>query len=295
MNRILKNLLQSSRSAALRFTRGVPSHQISSRKRLKSSFILIALASAVAFYGFSAHTAVAYPADEFVTTWKTDNPGTSNSTSITIPTTGTGYNYQVDWDNDGVFDQSGITGNVTHDFGSAGTKTIRIKGSFPRIYFNNTGDKSKILSVEQWGTNAWTSMNRSFYGASNLVINAADTPNLTSVTDMQLMFQEAASLGGGTGNWSWNTSTVTNMAQLFQGAANFNKNIGSWNTSNVTTLASTFRNAIVFNQDISSWDTSSVTTMYYTFGNAASFNQPIGIWNTSKVTDIGQFIQPTAQ
>ena len=36
MNRILMNLLQSSRSAVLRFTRGAPSHQIPSRKRLKS-------------------------------------------------------------------------------------------------------------------------------------------------------------------------------------------------------------------------------------------------------------------
>ncbi len=40
----------------------------------------------------------------FITTWKTDNPDTSNSTSITIPTTGTGYNYDVDWNNDGVYD-----------------------------------------------------------------------------------------------------------------------------------------------------------------------------------------------
>jgi len=32
----------------------------------------------------------------FITTWKTDNPGTSNSTSITIPTGGGGYNYEVD-------------------------------------------------------------------------------------------------------------------------------------------------------------------------------------------------------
>jgi surface protein len=286
MNRILKILLQSSRSAVLRFTRGAPSHQIPSRKRLKSSFILIALASAVAFYGFSAHTAVAYPADEFVTTWKTNNTGTSNSTSITIPTLGSGYNYSVDWNNDGVVDQTGITGSVTHDFGSAGTYIIRIKGTFPQIYFNNAGDKSKILSVEQWGTNGWTSMNRSFYGANNLVINAADTPNLTSVTDMQLMFQEAASLGGGTGNWSWNTSTVTNMTQLFQGATSFNKDISSWNISNVTTLSSMFRNAYVFNQDISSWDTGNVTNMYYVFGSATAFNQPIGAWNTSKVTEM---------
>lgn len=32
----------------------------------------------------------AYTSQEFVTVWKTDNPGTSNSTSITIPTSGSG-------------------------------------------------------------------------------------------------------------------------------------------------------------------------------------------------------------
>lgn len=34
----------------------------------------------------------AYTPQEFVTVWETNNPGTSNSTSITIPTTGSGYN-----------------------------------------------------------------------------------------------------------------------------------------------------------------------------------------------------------
>jgi len=262
----------------------ISSFKPSSRLALFAFLSIAALVGSLIYYNQSV---VAYPADEFVTTWKTDNPGTSNSTSITIPTTGTGYNYSVDWNNDGVVDQTGLTGSVTHDYGTAGTYTVRIKGTFPRIYFNNGGDKSKILSVEQWGTNAWTSMNRAFFGANNLVINASDTPNLNSVTDMQLMFQEASLLGGGTGNWSWNTSTVTNMTQLFQGAVNFNKDITSWNTSNVTTLSGMFRNAYVFNQNISTWNTSNVTNMYYMFGNATSFNQPIGIWNTSKVTDMG--------
>jgi len=264
----------------------VSSRQNYSRKRLKSSFILIALASAVAFYGFSAHTAVAYPADEFVTTWKTDNPGTSNSTSITIPTTGTGYNYQVDWDNDGVFDQTGITGDVTHDFGSAGTKTIRIKGSFPRIYFNNTGDKSKILSVEQWGTNGWTGMVNAFYGANNLVINASDTPNLSSVTNVDAMFRNATSLGSGSGNWSWNTSNITNFRFMFSGATDFNSDISSWNMTGATRIDYMFNGASSFNQDIGGWNVSSVTDMSYTFASATNFNQAISSWSTSNVTNM---------
>jgi hypothetical protein len=104
-----------------------------------------------------------FAAGEFITTWKTDNPGTSNSTSITIPTHPfETYNYSVDWDNDGTPDETGITGNVTHDFSVAGTYTIRITGTFPAIYFYSSDDPQKILSVDQWGTNAWATMEAPF-------------------------------------------------------------------------------------------------------------------------------------
>lgn len=80
---------------------------------------------------------LAYNSDEFVTTWKTNNTGTSNSTSITIPTNTAEwtYNYDVDWTCDGTFDDFGITGNITHDYGTAGTYNVCIRGTFPQIYF----------------------------------------------------------------------------------------------------------------------------------------------------------------
>ena len=118
----------------------------------------------------------AAPEDHFVTTWKTDNPGDSNDSSITIPTNGTGYSYSVDWDNDGVVDQMGITGDITHDFGTPGTYTIRIFGDFPRIYFNNGGDKEKIISIDQWGTNPWAQMSSAFSGASNCLLYTSPSP-----------------------------------------------------------------------------------------------------------------------
>ncbi len=48
----------------------------------------------------------------WVTTWNTANAstGSSNATSITIPAAGTGYNYAVDWNNDGKMDQTGLMG-----------------------------------------------------------------------------------------------------------------------------------------------------------------------------------------
>ncbi len=133
-----------------------------------------------------ARTAHAGTTDDFVTTWKTDNPGTSNSTSITVPMVG-GL-YDVDWDNDEIFDEFGLTGSVTHDYGVTGTVTIRIQGSYDSISFNDGGDKAKILSIDQWGTQSWTSMNSAFYGAVNLQVPATDTPDFSAVTDMERMF-----------------------------------------------------------------------------------------------------------
>ena len=250
----------------------------------------------------------AFSQNEFITTWKTDNPGTSNDSSITIPTTGAGYNYDVDWDNDGTFDEFGITGNVTHDFTSAGTYTIRIQGAFPRIYFISGIDEKKIISIDQWGTIAWASMASAFRRASNLVGNATDAPDLSGVTDMSwmfaettmfnqdisswdtstitnmsLMFYKATAFNNGGQPFNWNTGEVTNMGDMFNGASVFNQNIGSWNTAKVTNMSTMFRDATVFNQNIGGWNTALVTNMSNMFQSAIAFNQNIGSWDTSNV------------
>jgi surface protein len=221
----------------------------------------------------------------FVTKWKTDNPGTSNSTSITIPTgPGATYNYNVDWNNDGVADQLNITGSVTHNFGSPGTYFIRISGIFPRIYFNYVGDRSKLLEVNQWGTGLWTSMAWAFAGCKNMNINANDAPNLSMATSMEVMFGDATNLNADLS--AWNVSTITNMALLFNSATNFNGALNSWNVANVTNMRGMFSYATSFNQAISNWNVSNVTNMSSMFQNATSFNQAIGNWNVGKVTNM---------
>ncbi|MCK5590588.1 MAG: DUF285 domain-containing protein, partial [Candidatus Pacebacteria bacterium] len=219
-------------------------------------------------------------ADDFVITVKTDNSGVSSDTQFTIPTTGGGYNYNVDCDNDGTNEAVGQTGNYTCNYAAAGTYTIRIKDNtgagtgFPRIYFNGTGDKAKITGINQWGTEKWTSMYGAFNGCSNLNDAggaATDVPDLSGITNMGDMFRSASSFNQDIGNWD--TSSVTDMTFMFSGASSFNQNIGNWDTSKVTSMGYMFLSASSFNQDIGNWDTSSVIGMYGMFASASSFNQ----------------------
>ncbi len=219
-------------------------------------------------------------ASGFVTKWKTDNPGSSAADTITIPVGNGETRFTIYW-GDGSH-STHTSGPVTHTYAAAGTYTVAIVGDFPGIDFNGTGDAQKLLSVEQWGNIVWQDLDAAFKGASNLVINAVDAPDLTQVTDLSEMFRGATQINADLSGWD--VSNVTNMAYMFDGASNFNQNIGDWDTSNVTNMSGMFRGASSFNQDIGGWDTSNVTKMVATFRDASSFNQDIGGWDTSRVT-----------
>ncbi|WP_242202077.1 BspA family leucine-rich repeat surface protein [Aestuariivivens insulae] len=234
----------------------------------------------------------AFSQTEFITTWKTDNPGVSNSTSITIPTTGAGYNYEVDWTYDGMtfnVEDTGVTGNITHDYMAPGTYTVAIRGVFPRIYFNCGGDKEKIMSIEQWGTIAWTSMADAFACCENLTYNATDAPNLSGVTDMSYMFNYCIVFNGDLS--SWDVSNVTNMANLFNDANSFNGDISTWDVSNVTDMRGMFSYGTPFNGDISSWNVGNVTRMDFMFQYNTVFNGDISNWDVSSVIDMDQMFE----
>jgi surface protein len=189
---------------------------------------------------------------EFIMLVKTDNAGISASDSFIIPTFGSGYNYGVDWGDGNI--SAGVTGSVQHTYASAGTYTIKISGAFPRIYFNNGGDKAKLLEIQNWGNIAWTSME-----------TATDVPDLSSVTSMSRMFHNASSLVGNSSFNNWNVSSVTTMPFMFLGASSFNQDLSSWDVSSVNTMGEMFFLASSFNQDISSWDVSNVISMVNMF------------------------------
>ncbi|WP_263788810.1 BspA family leucine-rich repeat surface protein [Salinibacter grassmerensis] len=224
----------------------------------------------------------------FVTTWKTTSP----DSSVTIPTaqSASDYDFQIKWGDGTTETYSGADPDPSHSYKEAGRYTVEISGTFPRIYLNaNSGGEDqanarRLQSIEQWGDIQWESMGRAFSGAENMIYNAADTPDLSGVTDMAYMFNGATSFNGDIGDWD--VSNVTDMYGMFAGATSFNQDIGNWDVSNVTNMGLMFRGASSFNQPVGSWDVSSATRMFVMFANASSFNQPLNDWNVSNVNNM---------
>ncbi len=232
----------------------------------------------------------------FITTWKTDNTGSTTTTQIEIPTTGTGYDYNITWTEIGNPTHTGTllsqTANAIIEFGTPGTYRVEITGLFPRIFFNAGSifnpqkDSKKILTIEQWGGIAWTSMSNAFAGCENLRINAIDAPNLSGVTTLTRMFFNAIVMNDDINHW--NVSTITNMSGLFRDAEAFNRPLNNWDVSNVTNMNEMFYFASAFNQPIGNWNVSNVVDMSFLFGGANDFNQDIGSWNVSNVQFMNQ-------
>ena len=265
--------------------------------------------------GIISESTAAAVLSPFVTTWQTDG---SNNT--TIPLTGSGYDFNVDWGDGTVETKTGSPGNISHTYTSSGIKTVSITPNtptgFPRIYVNNFSLRNNLMTIESWGSGQWgTSVDRAFYGASNLEVNATDTPDFSATTNFQIMFYNCTTVTGTNGfaNWTlntnpaasvsfsnmfngatqfdgvisnWDVSRVTTFENMFSNAQKFNQDISSWNVANVTNMSSMFYNAKVFAQDISSWNVGNVTNMSYMFRNADAFNFNISGWDVSSVTNM---------
>ncbi|MEM6721969.1 MAG: BspA family leucine-rich repeat surface protein, partial [Bacteroidota bacterium] len=236
------------------------------------------------------------PSTHFVTTWDTGSTFNPVKSVITIPTTGGGYNYDVDWDNDGVFDQFGITGGTSFDYGVEGIYTIRIQGSFPRIYCEGNPDQgTKLESVDQWGAIKWQSFEGAFTDTSELAILAPDVPDLSEVTSMARAFMNALAQFNPTflNANSWDMSTITDMSSMFEDSG-FSSPINNWDVSNVTDMDRMFLDADQFNQDIGAWNVSSVMDMRSMFFDTTNFNQDIGGWDVSSVTTMRDMFDEAA-
>lgn len=234
--------------------------------------------------------------DPFITRWRTSDG------EITIPTPTFGsdiYFYSISWvnitnpgENEG--SDSDITGDYTiAELNNGDIYEISIAGDFPRIFFQNfnlsTEDREKILSIEQWGDQEWTSMSGAFSNCTNLISNATDTPILINAITLNGMFQGAASFTGDLSNWD--VSTIEDMNNMFQDAAAFNSNLNNWDVGNVQQMSSMFRGAASFNSELSNWNVSNVNFMSSMFSGATSFNRDLNSWDVSNVNSMNSMFE----
>ena len=172
--------------------------------------------------------------------------------------------------------------------GMADGTEFDVDGKTYRVVYSQDDAKTYAASA---CTSNMTDMGYMQFGTNfNEDISHWDT---SSVTDMSDMFSRAEAFNQNIG--AWDTSSVTTMSYMFDEALAFNQNIGAWDTSSVTDMSGMFFEARAFNQDIGAWDTSSVTDMSYMFSWVSAFNQDIGAWDTSSVTDMaGMFNRASA-
>jgi len=227
-------------------------------------------------------TKILKPYKPFTTRWLLDDA--DKIITLPLPSAGT-YDFVVDWGD-------GTTGIVTayndadisHTYTTAGIKTVSIMGKMTHWSFNNGGDKLKITDVLRGGYSGLTSLNRGFYGCSNLKFVANDSAWTKDVTDTSYMFYECAAFNSDIS--AWDVSSVTNMTLMFVACSAFNSDISAWDVSSVTNMYAMFYESPVFNSDISAWDVSSVTNMAAMFSGATAFNSDISAWDVSSVTNM---------
>ncbi len=228
----------------------------------------------------------------FISLWRIGNVSFGDGdNTVTLPLRdGFNYNFTVDWGDGNTEEVTSFDDpDINHTYSSAGDYTITISGLVEAWYFNNTGDKDKIISISELGTVGWKSFEKAFYACSNLAtISGGNTSN---VTDMSSMFTYATAADPDTSGWD--TSQVTNMAGMFYDADAANPDTSGWDTSSVTNMLYMFYHSAAANPDTSSWNTSNVTSMAGMFMDASAANPSTSNWDTSKVTDMSEMFKNT--
>ncbi len=194
----------------------------------------------------------------FTFTWKTDQA----NESMTLPLVfGYSYDFVVDW-GDGSQDRitSATSEKKTHQFGQAKTYTLSLTGQVEA--WNNVSGTCKIQQVLELGKVGWKNLNSAFsYCQSLTAINGGET---SQVTDMGYMFNGATSANPDVSKWD--ISKVTSMYGMFYDATSANPDVSKWDTSKVTDMGAIFSGATLANPNISKWSVQSFYTNSYREG-----------------------------
>jgi len=217
-----------------------------------------------------------YAAESFVMKVDTTKAGSASDTFV-LPCIFGGYNITIKWGDGSESTHTSSPGNITKVYAASGEYIIEVLRNtptgFPRLRFNNAGDKLKLMEVLQVGEGQWQEMALSFFGCSNMVWSATDAPDWAGATPSLVnVFTNCSLFNGDIRNWD--VSKVTNLESAFQGTI-INRDLSSWDVGNCTNMARMFQSLVNFNHNLSSWNTSKVTNILAMLAGATAYKQPI--------------------
>ena len=156
--------------------------------------------------------------------------------------------------------------------------------------WNNRSSKLLIWLVDvlQFKDNKLGDGNRAFYRMPAAQLTALPDLDTSNLTNMRQMFEGAQFFNQPLDNFD--TSNVENMYSMFKGASSFNQSLDHFKTSKVESMDCMFEKATVFNHPVP-FDTSSVTGMKSMFSDAVEFNQSLETWDTSLVRTMAEMFQ----
>merc|ERR1712176_1393864 len=134
--------------------------------------------------------------------------------------------------------------------------------------------------ISKWKTQRVTDMHEMFYQATHFNINL-NKWNVRKVENFKEMFYNATSYGYHLNSWGLSLDN-----DLIRGVKTANKytlitffgSINTWDTSSVTDMEELFYYDDTFNANITNCDVSKVTTMRRMFQFASSFNRSLCSW-----------------
>ena len=153
----------------------------------------------------------------------------------------------MNWGDGAVENVSATTNSqtdLTHTYENEGEYYVQIQenvsGGFSRMYFNNGGDKAKVLEIRNWGNVTWQNLSAAFYGCRNLKITATDglTANTSSVVNFNDAWRNCSSLNSFP---VINTSSCKYLSFTWSGCSSL-VDFKQLNLSNAETFVSTWAN-----------------------------------------------------
>ncbi len=172
------------------------------------------------------------------------------------------------------------TDEIVCRYAKPGRYTIRIRGHVDSLRFicgSGRNAHFDVLSIDQWGTNVWHSMERLTVNCRKMHILATDQPDLSRCESSVAMFFNAAAMNEDISHWD--VSNIRLMTLMFAGATSFNQPLEAWDVSNVVKMNGMFADAVSFNQPLGQWQVDHVVNMHTMFMGAQSFDQSLAQWH----------------